>query len=440
MQPGALRVTVTNSADGSVIQDATVSITSGSGSNQGTTDSSGTTLFNPLPPDMYQVTASKPGFAAPASPVSASVPPGSGSNGSTPSSPATAQVQLTPITVTINLPLPVACPGHPFEMDATGTPAGGTFAWTVSGGGAALTDHGGVTALTSGPQVFLVSYQPDNTNGNIPAQTASVNVTYNAGGGSASATQTVNIHQIDFAVTHDAVTVTRTAANEVTGGVKIWNDAAAGGAEMSTDPQIKISLNASCPRKADCASNHRVGWLQTMLTNDRRRRYNDSEIDDVCSMPIRDVWDPDSLQPFYHAPFIKQFTADGNTQTAHHEDSPSLPAPQGDLRAGAPASSALFQIFFANSFTAWLVVQNIEWSTHDIPGSFVYLRNFGWSVHLDVTVDWTKAAGSRCTPRSNAVSLDQPPQKGKGGSSPVLSAPIFNTSQTQNATAAPHVP
>lgn len=440
MQPGALEVTVTNSVDGSVIQGATVSITSGSGSGSADTDSSGKAVFNPQAPDVYQVTAAKSGFSAPTTLGSASVPPGSGSAGGTP---ATAQVQLTPITVTLTFPLPVACPGHVFEMDAAGTPSGGTFAWTLSGGGAALTDSGGSNALTTGAQVFLVSYQPDNNNGNIPAQTASVTVTYTVGGGNASQTQTVNIHQIDFVVTNDSVTTGRTAANEQAAGVKLWNDPVTGAPEMSTDPRVQIKLDASCPRKGDCATNHRVGWLQTMLTNDRRRRYNDSEVDSPCGMPIRDVWDPDSLPPFYHSDFVKQFTGDRDTETAHHEDSPSLPATWGDLPyfpAGRPAGSNLLQMFFANSFSAWLVVQNVEWSAHDIPGSFVFLRNFNWSMRLNVTVDMTKAVGSRCSPQSNAVSLDQAPQVGRGGGSPLFSAPIFNTSVTMNAAPAAHLP
>ena len=37
------------------------------------------------------------------------------------------------VTVAIELPQPVACPGHPLPIRATGSPAGGTYAWSVSG-------------------------------------------------------------------------------------------------------------------------------------------------------------------------------------------------------------------------------------------------------------------------------------------------------------------
>ena len=212
---------------------------------------------------------------------------------------------------------------------------------------------------------------------------------------------------------------------------------------MSTNPKIEIRLGASCPRKTLCVQNHRVGWLQTMRTNDRRIRYRHTLITWTAPMPIRDVWEPDSLPPFYHHPFVKTFAADRDKQTAHHDDSPSLPASWTDPRPTALAPPPnirrkLRQMFFSHSFTAWLVVQNIEWAAHDVPGSFVYLGNLDWSMHLDVTVDTTKAVGSRCDPRSRKVKAGKL-KKGKGGGNPVLSAPFFNTSQILSTAPAPPI-
>jgi hypothetical protein len=348
-----------------------------------------------------------------------------------------------PPIVTIKLSSPVACPGHPLQIDAIGLPGGGSYEWHVTG--AQLVDGSG-NPTTTGATVFLRGYQTDNSNGSIPAQNTGVGVVYTCPQGKAEDRKTVPIHKIDFVVTNDAVTAGQVTAVEDRSGVTIYNDVRAGAADISTSPKVQIKIDPSCPRKDDCAKNHRVGWLQTMLTNDRRIRYNDTLVSVTCPMPIRDVWDPDGLRPFYQNLYVKPFAGDGDTQTAHHEDSPKMVCPWYDPRASAswigpraPATSKLFQVFYANSFTAWLVVQNVEWSAHDNAGSYVYLRNFNWSAQLNIAVvDLTQDVGHICTPSYNPVHVD-PVQKGKGGSSPVLTAPFFNTTQTASADAAPNV-
>lgn len=312
------------------------------------------------------------------------------------------------VKVVITLSAAVACPGHPLAINAVGTPSGGTFSWTVSGGGAALVDGAGATVST-GDTVNLRSFQPDDATGKIPAQNATVSVTYTHSNGTASDSKPVPIHAIDFEVTNDTITAGVTQANENAGGVVLG----AGGTDtMVTDPSVKIKLDPSCPRKADCAKNHRVGWLQTVQSDDRRTRYTHTLIRLNVPMPIRDG-DPasgPSPYPFYDA--APDFTADQDTQTAHHFDSPQQGAGWTDPRPGAPApppakNQQLRQIFFQDHFTAWLVVQSKEWSKLDPPGSdtfmkssFVFLRHFDWSVHLDVTVDTSQSVGSRCTPAS----------------------------------------
>jgi len=330
----------------------------------------------------------------------------------------------------------VACPGHTFKLHAVGAPVGGDFEWSVTG--ADLVDAKGKPAK-KGDTVFLRSFKPDNDKASIPAQKATVTLKYFTAQGSAVANLPVTIHAIDFVVTNDVVASGRVAAggNERPAGVTLWNDSATGLPEMKTDPEVQIKLDPSCPRKDDCATNFQVGWLQTMLTNDRRIRFAKALLTWSCPMPIRDVWDPDAQKPFYHEPFVMGFLKDGDKATAHHEDSPSLPAGWQDPRAGSPGG-ALRQIFFSNSFTAWLVVQCIDWALFDIPGSFVYLRHFDWSMHLDVTVDVTKAVGSRCSPASSPVQIGGV-GVGKGPTSPNLADPFFNTSQTSNIIAEPPI-
>lgn len=351
------------------------------------------------------------------------------------------------VTVKINLWAgAVACPGHSHEIRAVGDPPGGTFSWSVSGEGATLVDIGG-NPTNTGPRIWLRSFNPNNNGGFIPEQKARVSVTYTHPRGKATDRKDVKIHKIDFSVTNKKMSAMRTGAQEAAASVTLWNFGAT--SEMSANPKVEIRLDASCPRKTLCAQNHRVGWLQTMLTNDRRIRYYDTLITWTAPMPIRDVWDPDSLPPFYHGPFVMTFAADRDKKTAHHEDSPSLPASWTDPRPVPPLSPTtpawlrpspllrvLRQMFFSNSFTAWLVVQNIEWAGHDMPKSFVYLGNLDWSIHLDVAVDTKKAVGSRCKPKSRKVKAGKL-KKGKGGRNPSLKTPFFNTSQTSSTAPAP---
>jgi hypothetical protein len=422
--PGALEVTVLNALDGTPIQGANV-IAIGAIDGQtaaGVSDVSGKVTFNPLNPDQYTGSASKDGFI-PAT-ESKSVPAGSTKF------PVKMILWLEPVTVTLASPLTVACPGHPFEIDADGNPPGGDFSWSISGDGQ-LTDSN-LYPLNDAPTVFLVSYQPDNASGKIPPKSATVSVTYSLRGGSASASQTVPIHGIDFDVTNENVEPFTTVAEELDDGIRIGGG---GSDEISTHPQVQIRLDASCPRKAECASNHRVGWLQTVLADKAQFRYDDhTEVDCTLDpLPIRDsAAKENSLPPFYYGPFVKTFgTGSDDTQVAAHSDSPGFPPDdipwQLPSNPGTFGSTWLTGGSYAESFAAWLVVQNIEWSAHDVGGSFVFLRNFTWSVALDFNVDYTKPRGQRCSPRENKVP-GATLATGKGALSPELGQKTANNS------------
>ena len=82
-------------------------------------------------------------------------------------------------------------------------------------------------------------------------------------------------------------------------------------------------------------------------------------------------------------------------------------------------------MYFQMSFHAWLVVQNKEWSQHDLPGSLAYQKNFDWSTHLDVSVDTTNAIGSRCVPQSSTPTIGAMAD-GKGPNVPSLIHPCSN--------------
>jgi hypothetical protein len=351
-------------------------------------------------------------------------PPAAPATGANPPGCAVAPCPLK-VTVAITLSQPVACPGHPLSIKAVGTPSGGTYAWTVAG--AELVDGAG-SPVSAGDTVNLRFFKANDADGSIPEHTATVSVTYTHPNGTATDSKPVKVHKITFDVTDTDITSALTRANETDDNVNL--EGTRGLNTMVTDPKVKIKIDPSCPRKAECAKNHRVGWLQTLISVDRRTRYTHT-LNQLTKDPLPPLRDGDpkagpSPFPFYDAaPF---FTGDGNTQKAHHFDSPVQwplgPQPWIDPRPDAPdppppKNRQLRLLFFQIAFHAWLVVQNDEWSKHDLPGSFAYQKHFDWSIHYDATVDTSKATGSRCAPQSSPPKID-PMTNGKGPSSPSL--------------------
>jgi hypothetical protein len=439
--PGNLEVTVLDAKTSKPISGASVNI-AGHDPSTDATDSAGMVKKKAIWPDNYTATASNTGYSTETG--SATVK----SNDT-----AKIEIRLKPITVTIALAQPVACPGHPLAITATGDPAGGTYAWTISAPAADLVDAGG-TSVRAGNVVNLRGFQADASTGNIPAQTAAITVTYTyTNGQKATAKQDVTIHAINFVLTNNSITKTPTTTKETATTLTIGST---GPSVMYTNPSVEIQLDASCPRKTDCAGNHRVGWLQTCLTNTLTERYTDTEISVTPPMPVRDAL-PTSTQPFYGVP--APFTGDKNKQASVHGDNPGVTATWTDPRPGAPGPPPaapdagvpppskklqLRQVTRAMTFTAWLVVQNIEWAAHDVAGSLAFLGNFDWGMSMTVTVDTTKAVASKATPASTPPTVPATISAGKGGSSPNLAATVANTTLNDPANvhivAAPELP
>jgi hypothetical protein len=427
---GNLEVTVLDSKTGKPISGATADVT-GPAASSGATDGSGKVNKNDVPAGSYTVTAKNSGYTTENGTATV---PASGTG--------KIEIKLTPITVAITLAQPVACPGHPLEITATGSPAGGTYAWTIAAPAADLVDAAGAAAR-SGNKVNLRGFQSDTNTGDIPAQTAKIAVTYTyTNGQTAAANQDVVIHEIKFKLTDDSISKSPTAANESATVLDITFGASA---TMSTNPKVEIDLDASCPRKTDCAKNHQTGWLQTVLTSVVDLRYTHTQIKVTPPMPVRDAI-AGVPAPFYLAPI--QFTGDKDKQTVHHEDSPGVQAPWTDPRPASPAApppknKQLRTVTRSMSFTAWLVVQNIEWAAHHPSDSHAFIGHFDWSMSITVAVDFTKAIGSRGSPHSSPPVVPAKITKGKGGSSPDLGAVVYNTTANdpanQHITAAPGI-
>src|SRR5579872_2546637 len=311
-----------------------------------------------------------------------------------------AVIARCPVKVTVGIKLnpPVACPGHPLPITAVGEPSGGAYSWTVSG--AELVDDSG-SPLYSGDTVYLRAFQADDNTGNIPEKKATVGVTYTHPNGTAQDSKPVKIHKIDFAVTNTQLRSDHLEAKEDQVMVRLENrdpDVPT----INIDPNVTIHLDASCPRKADCASNHRAGWIQdvTRLNKSVKWRHRTIAASLTVGPPVRDSLGEAEF-PFYAdpIPFRLEIDADSDTETVNHSDSPGWGALWRDPKApDEAADNSLDQVVFQQSFTAWLVVQNVEWSQHDMKGSFAFQKHFDWSVNHTVKVDTIQRVGGRCTP------------------------------------------
>lgn len=329
------------------------------------------------------------------------------------------------VTVAIKLASDVACPGHPLQINAIGNPPGGTYNWKVSGEGAQLVNDAGKPAST-GAHVNLRSFQPDNAAGTIPSRRAIISVAYNHPNGKAADKKDVTIHAIGFDVSDMVITAGVTQAKQEAGAVQL-ESLSDSNPTIYTEPKVEIKIDQSCSRKNDCAKNHQIGFLQTLLTNKRIKRYTHTSSEDVVTtLPIRDQDQYGIMKPFYGE--VKKFLKDGDKKPIEHQDTPRYGAEWTDTRLDAPApppaqNKQLRYVLFSDEFRVWLAVQNIEWAKHDKIGSFVFLRNFDWSVSLNMNVDTARPLGFRCTPDSSPPTIGSI-GVGKGLGSPNLDDPL----------------
>jgi hypothetical protein len=134
--------------------------------------------------------------------------------------------------------------------------------------------------------------------------------------------------------------------------------------------------------------------------------------------------------PFYgHA---KVYVDDDDVQSADHSDSPgegfSWENPESE--AGAPE---LLGVSFYEAFRAWLVVQNIEWRSHDVPGSFAYQKYFDWWAKFAARVNTSQPVDHRFMPQSSPPHVG-PMKDGKGSKPgmPVLDGQLANKSRRES--------
>jgi hypothetical protein len=343
------------------------------------------------------------------------------------------------VGVVITTADPVTCPGLDQLITATPAGPGGTFAWSVGPAARFFNAAGATVAAPTGPTVLFRCFQPDNAAGTLPERTVEVALTYSIGGRNITYKKNVTVHAVTFAVTNTAVTPGVTRTRESAAALVLGN--APGIPTMTTTPTVQITVPAACPRPDACAQNYRLGWLQTVLTNQRDVRYTDSLLQVGVPLPIRDAL-AGTTQPFYGS--TATFVGNNDLQSVNHQDSPSQGASWVDPRAGAPAPppavrQQLRSVQFSNGFTAWLTIQNLRWNAFQMITSLLFLRNFNWSMQLNVTVNTSNAVGSRATPVQQAPTISAM-SNGMGPNSPALTPPVANTSASSSIASAASLP
>ena len=263
----------------------------------------------------------------------------------------------------------VVCPGHLHRLSAKGEPGGGTFQWTLSLAGVRsghLVDSSGTQSTTTGDSLYFVG---------IGEGRAIITVEYSTASGRATNTTTLLVHKIEYEVTDFWV---KRGVTGITEGSNLKTGALLK-ATFAMDPKVKIMLSNACPRKAACAANHRVGWLQTLTSVDRAATYAQAIASVVLATPILDSSSTDD--PFYHGPFVKTFQGDNDQQTAHHEDSPSSGS-SWSINYNSSNQDLQHHKHF-DRFVAWLVAQNSYWaSNYAIDDSFDFLQTIAWRCGL----------------------------------------------------------
>jgi hypothetical protein len=318
---------------------------------------------------------------------------------------------------------PVACPGHPHELLATSNTPGGVYTWSIASQEASLTDGRGAR-LTNGNIVFLEGIDPEKVR---------VTVRYTVAAGVAQADARIRIHPIDFEVIRFDVVAGMSEAVESANGLQI-RQPPGGQDTFAVEAAVKINVDPSCPRRDECARNHRVGWLQTLRANRRVAKYPGSRYQEEVPLPIRDATRADSMPPFYDGDEVYQFLWGTDQLTTRLEDNPETDtAGWLDDPSGLPPGSdlKLEHLEMSNEFTAWLVVQNIEWAQRALADSFDYLRNLDWRCGLKASVDHARPIGSRATPR-RAAARDLGMGGGRGTHTPKLDAPTAKSALKVN--------
>ena len=408
---------VVKDADGNPVANADVYVDRIGGLR---TDENGVADFGEVVPGTYDIHATKEGHAP-----NETGPTGKDAKATYPVLADTTTVvdliQHPLMSVEITLDKPIACPGHPLPMTATGMPSGGTYEWVVSDNAAQLVDASG-KRLTKGQALSMRCFKPDDATGDLPERVITVGVTYTHPTlGTVEASKPVTVHAVSFLLEDLAIQQGGTQVLERDEGLYVG---AEGSQTIEASTKVSITVAESCPRRSACENAYEVGWIQNIVSDVLKLRYPSTLVSSHVSMPILDsnsVIKPwaYSRRALFPTPTEIRFV-----------DSPTLVAvPWRDERPPeadeAPGPLDLRRLELHMIFRTWVAVRHVEWGAHDSTGSFVWLRNFGWSANLDTQVNIAQLVGARCSRGSNSAHIGIP-ETGRGTHTPVLTGKTYN--------------
>jgi hypothetical protein len=194
--------------------------------------------------------------------------------------------------------------------------------------------------------------------------------------------------------------------------------------------KCKIQLDG-CARKADCAKNFELGFLQNGIHQERLSEHEHRRIvarakGEVVNgkapnipLGLRDAESKDSV---FVDEKCRRFTGDGTEQTTEFFDNPGLSRAIEDEDVGK-LKTARMDI----RFQAWLAVRNVAWYAVNRDESMIFICNFEWGTQGD----WRWDGKQLWHHKSQIVVGKSNP--GKGSVKPIFDGPVAND-QIKNKT------
>jgi hypothetical protein len=188
--------------------------------------------------------------------------------------------------------------------------------------------------------------------------------------------------------------------------------------------KCKIQLDG-CARKAECANNFELGFLQKVVHQERLAEYEHGRIvtkakgevvnGKAPNLPLglRDAASQGSV--FYDDKKCRPFTGDATEQTTELFDNPGC-----DRAIEEEGLGKLKTVRMDIRFETWLAVRNVAWYAVKPDESMIFICNFEWKTTGDWLID-----GKDVSTWASEIEVETI-NPGKGSVKPILDGPVAN--------------
>jgi len=277
------------------------------------------------------------------------------------------------------------------------------------------------------PLSIQVQALPDDPNGGT--------ISVKAVAGKDSATQVFTVHGI-----HITGTASVSNGQDMDPGVT-WFDAdhdclcfganRRAGKGLKVIGTAKFQLAGNCARKAECAQNFELGFLQNAIHQVRVAEYEhglwvtkakgEFTNGSAPNLPLglRDAEKEESAFCFGNDK-CKRFTGNDDEQTVEFFDNPGM---YRDIKLGGLGKLTAARMDIR--FQTWLAVRNVAWYALERDASMYFICNFLWGARGDWRWDGQEVGKIRSEIKVKRV------EPGKGSGDPILSGPVANNLTTE---------